>query len=123
MPVMLPFEERSECGARRSEFFGNNLISRKRLNFVMLFEIIDRKGRKVRLTEAGLKHIKTDHPDVNIEEIKLTLEMPTKITTSKYDENVKWYYRFNKAFSEYLLVAVKYLNGMLLLLQHIIQKR
>ena len=77
----------------------------------MLFEVIDKKGKIVRLTEAGLKHIQKDHPDVNIEEIKLTLEMPTKITTSQYDDNVKWHYRLNKTLKEYLLVAVKYLNG------------
>lgn len=77
----------------------------------MLFEIIDKRGRKIKLTKTSLKHITTDHPDVPIEEIKKTLELPTKITTSKYDENVKWYYRFNKEFKEYLLVAVKYLNG------------
>lgn len=77
----------------------------------MLFEVIDKKGKNIRLTKSGLNHIKRDHPDVNIEEIKLTLEMPTKITTSVYDNNVKWYYRFNKVLNEYLLVAVKYLNG------------
>ncbi len=49
----------------------------------MLFEVVDRKGRKIRLTKKGLKHIQRDHPDVNLEEIKLTLEMPTKITISE----------------------------------------
>ena len=77
----------------------------------MLFEVIDKRGKRIRLTESGLSHIKRDHPDVDIDEIRLTLEMPTKITTSEYDENVKWYYRFNKNLREYLLVAVKYLNG------------
>lgn len=77
----------------------------------MLFEILDKKGRKIRLTETGFKHISTDHPDVSIEDVKRTIELPTTIITSTYDEHVKWYYRFNKELKEYLLVAVKYLNG------------
>lgn len=77
----------------------------------MLFEIIDKRGKKIRLTETGFKHISTDHPDVPIEEVKRTIELPIKITTSTYDEQVQWYYRFNKDLREYLLVAVKYLNG------------
>lgn len=77
----------------------------------MLFEIVDKKGRKIRLTKTGFKHISTDHPDVSIEDVKRAVELPTTITTSTYDDNVKWYYRFDKDLREYLFVAVKYLNG------------
>ena len=46
-----------------------------------------------------------------LEDIKENLIKPTAIITSKYSMNVKYYYRWIKERSEYLMVAVKYLNG------------
>ena len=67
----------------------------------MLFEVVDKNGKKIRLTQTGWSHIQIEHPEVSIQEIKSALEYPTKITTSIYDNKVKWYYRFNKALGEY----------------------
>jgi hypothetical protein len=50
----------------------------------------------------------------NIELLKETLQKPQKIRISKYDQNVRWYYKYDKArksSARYLLVSVKYLNG------------
>jgi len=51
-----------------------------------IFEIKDRYGRLIRLTEERWKHIIQEHPDVqDIEEIKNTIQQPTKVQPSKYD--------------------------------------
>ena len=78
----------------------------------ILFEIKDRKHKKVRLTKQQWAHIIQEHPDVsNVEEIKDTILVPTAVKPSIYDpENAKWYYRYNKQKKRYMVVAVKYIN-------------
>lgn len=78
-----------------------------------VFEIVDKTGRRIRLTGERWSHIQEEHPRVsNIEEIRDTLANPLKVTSSKYSpDSVCYYYRFNKDLKRYLMVAVKYLNG------------
>jgi len=77
-----------------------------------IFEISNKKGKKIRLTNFGWKHISHDHPDVSLEEIKSAIINPIKIKASKYNpEQVFWYYQFNKIRQKYLMVSVRYLNG------------
>lgn len=77
-----------------------------------IFEIEDKSGRKIRLTEERWNHITKEHPNVvDVEEIKKALLNPTKTKHSKYDPNVVWHYRFVKGKKRYLFAAVKYLNG------------
>ena len=80
---------------------------------MIVFEVVDKSGRKIRLTREQWKHILGEHPGVtDLEEIKNTLVNPLKITLSKYDpEQVRYYYRYNTEKRQYLFVAVKYLNG------------
>ena len=59
----------------------------------MIFEV-KTKDKLIILTENRWRHIKTEHPGVNLEEIKDAIENPTKITLSKYDSKVKWYYKY-----------------------------
>jgi len=78
-----------------------------------IFEIADKTGRKIRLTQERWSHITQEHPEVvSLEEVKDTLTSPLKIKSSKYSpEDVNYYYRFDKDKKKYLMVAVKYLNG------------
>jgi len=78
-----------------------------------IFEIIDKTGRKIRLTKERWAHIAVKHPDLSdkVEEIKLALEKPTIILPHKYDNNKRNYHRYQKETQDYLLVIVKYLNG------------
>ena len=78
-----------------------------------IFEIQDKSGRKIHLSNERWKHIVTEHPKLSdkIEDIKDTLIHPLTIRNSKYDERVRFYYKFYKKLSKYLLVSVKYLNG------------
>ncbi|MBI4149630.1 hypothetical protein HY491_04230 [Candidatus Woesearchaeota archaeon] len=78
-----------------------------------LFEIEDKRGRKIRLSIMQWKHISKEHPDItSIEKIKDTLIYPTTVRPSDYDpECVRWFYRYIKEEKLYLLVSVKYLNG------------
>lgn len=78
-----------------------------------LFEIEDKTGRKIYLTRERWKHLVIEHPLLSgkIEDIKETIIQPLIIKQSKYDKEVRFYYRHYKDKKIYLLVAVKYLNG------------
>ncbi len=81
-----------------------------------IFEVEDKSGRKIHLSNERWKHINQDHPEVApyLEEIKETLRNPVKIVVYDFDENIEYYYRYfkeRKSKSKHLLVIVKYLNG------------
>ena len=81
-----------------------------------IFEIKDKSGRKVHLSNERWNHIITEHPEVAdyFEEVKETLSNPVKITAYELDDDVKYYYKYFKnrvPSAKYLLVIVKYLNG------------
>lgn len=78
-----------------------------------IFEIKAKSGRVVYLTDERWKHISTEHPLLanKIEDIKDALVAPLSIRKSKFDENVRHYYKYYKNLRKYLMVSVKYLNG------------
>ena len=78
-----------------------------------IFEIVDKTGRKIKLTKRQWEHITTKHPDLagKEEEIKRTLERPDLILPHKFDENAGNYYKYNKKENAYLLISVRYLNN------------
>ncbi len=58
------------------------------------------------------EHIKPIHPEIqNPEEIEEVLKNPDIVNRSDRDENVRWYYKYNKQRKRYFKVSVKYLNG------------
>tara|TARA_Y100000310_G_scaffold324156_1_gene385660 strand:- start:732 stop:1031 length:300 start_codon:yes stop_codon:yes gene_type:complete len=82
-----------------------------------IFEVRDKSGRKIHLSRERWKHIVNEHPDVTdkLYEIEEIIENSLIIKMSKYDKNVRFYYKHYKNLkqkSKYLLVAVKYLNGI-----------
>ena len=81
-----------------------------------LFEIVDKTGRKIHLTKERASHI-IEHPEMTnqIENIKNTLINPLKITRYIFEEDIFYYYKYFKYIespAKYLLVIVKYLNGI-----------
>jgi len=77
-----------------------------------VFEIIDKTGRKIHLSKERWRHIRMEHPEiVNSEDIEDAIRIPVKIISSDRDQNVGWYFKYNKIRRRYLKVAVKYLNG------------
>ena len=68
-----------------------------------LFEIVDKSGRKIGLSQERWKHIKIEHPEIkNIDQLIETLVKPLKITPSKYDpDKVRYYYHFEKERKKY----------------------
>ena len=86
-----------------------------------VFEVIDKSGRRVHLSNERWKHIRKKHPEIqDFEQIKETIQKPDKITSYNYDETVYYdetiyyfykYYKNRPLSYRYLLVAVKYLNG------------
>ena len=81
-----------------------------------VFEVIDKSGRKIRLTRRQWRETTLKHPNMAsyLEEIKETLIRPDSITDYSIDEDVRYYYKYFKHIkskNKYLLVIVKYLNG------------
>lgn len=80
-----------------------------------VFEIIDKKGRKIHLTKERWKHITSSssphaYMTSYLEEIKQTLIKPEIIINSIYDNNKINYYKYYKKNKKYLRIVVKYLN-------------
>ncbi len=80
-----------------------------------IFEIIDKTGRKIRLTKEQWQHIRKKHPEVeNSDEVEETVRNSDKITCPKFDETIGCYYKYFKqrpSPDKFLLVLIKYLNG------------
>lgn len=81
----------------------------------MIFEITDKTGRIIYLTEERYKHI-LSHPEMNnqLENIKDTLVNSLKIIKYELEDNIAYYYKYyknRKSIAKYLRVIVKYLNG------------
>ena len=80
----------------------------------VIFEIIDKSGRKINLSEERWKHIIKRHPYMGkyFEEIKKTLEIPDKIISDDYRKEYYYKgYKHLKSPNNFILVIVKYLNG------------
>ena len=81
----------------------------------LIFEVIDKTGRKIRLTKKQWNHITRKHPQVANykEDIIETLKNPLKITGYILDEHIRYYYKYFKHKNtpeKYIKVVVKYLN-------------
>jgi len=73
----------------------------------MIFEVIDKTGRKIHLSKERWSHIVTKHSDMSdkIELIIDTLVKPTLIEPHKYDDNMRNYYKYYKPEKCYLHVS------------------
>jgi len=79
----------------------------------IIFEIIDKTGRRIRLTKKQWSHMMRRHSYMieYIEEIKETLQNPDKIK-NYYDKGYYYkHYKYLKAPNRFILVVVKFLNG------------
>ena len=79
------------------------------------FEVVDKSGRKIRLTNKQWKHVLSKRPYMSnyLEEINHILKNPIKIVAREVG-NIFDYYGYFKNIrekSKYLKIAVKYLNG------------
>ena len=81
----------------------------QKFNLMRIFETIDKSGRKIYLTKERLLHIQK-HPYMHnsLDKIKETLSKPNKIIP---ESRKHLYFRYYKELNQYLLIAVKYLNG------------
>ena len=58
---------------------------------VGIFELDDKRGRKIKLSKERWKHIREEHPEItDEEEIKRALIFPQKIILSDRDESVAY---------------------------------
>ena len=78
-----------------------------------IFEIEDKTGRMIRLSDMGFRHIAAYHPNIvnNLELVKDALVSPLIIIDNKEEEGRKLYYKMIKKDAKYLMVVVKYLNN------------
>ena len=78
-----------------------------------IFEVVDKSGRKIRLTKKIWSKIRKKHYEIENEgEIIEVLKNPDKMEI--YDESICYYYKYYKNRPlprRFLLVIVKYLNG------------
>lgn len=75
----------------------------------IIFEVIEKTGRKLRMTDYNWHHIVRRHPEISSQKDKIieTLEKPDKITDSLEDEETKYYYKYYKNLpSPYRLMRV-----------------
>ena len=80
------------------------------------FEIKDKTGRMLRMTDWNWRHIIKKHQEISSEKEKITetLEKPDKIALSLKDDMARYYYRHYKernSPNKFMMVLVKYLNG------------
>ncbi len=73
---------------------------------VRIFEIKDKSGRNIYLTDERWNHI-LKHPEManQLQQIEDTLLLPDKITDVSYDPDVRFYYRYYKEKKGYLLLS------------------
>ncbi|MDP4039013.1 MAG: PBECR2 nuclease fold domain-containing protein [Candidatus Pacearchaeota archaeon] len=79
-----------------------------------IFEVIDKTGRKIRLTQEQLVHIlRHKGMEQHLEDIKQILINPQKVILRSDGETADYYlyFKYRKSPSKYLQVTVKYLNG------------
>ena len=82
----------------------------------IIFDVKDKTGRKLRMTDYNWHHIVKRHPEIASQKEKVieTLEKPDKITGSLEDEETKYYYKYYKNLPspyKFMRVIAKYLNG------------
>lgn len=76
-----------------------------------LFELIDRFGRRIKLTEKRWNHIAETHPELKdmLKDLKGAMEDPELIKRSVYNKNVVLFYRYYGHIYEgkYMCVVVR----------------
>ncbi len=82
----------------------------------IIFEVKDKTGRKLRMTNWNWEHIIRRHPNLSSEKEKIieTIEKPDKIIDSLKDSKAKYYYKYYKnrqSPNKFMMVLGKYLNG------------
>ena len=82
----------------------------------IIFEIKEKFGRIIYLSKERWNHILVEHPEIanKVELIKEALQNSVAIRESVYDEQVRWYYIYDKkrtSPAKFMFVSVKYLNG------------
>ena len=59
----------------------------------IIFEVIDKTERKIKLTQKGWTHIREEHPEiVDSQELEKVIVRPDKILVSDRDDSVAWYF-------------------------------
>ena len=78
----------------------------------MVLKIVDKSGRLIHLSSERWSHI-LKHAGMNnqLDNIKETVEKPTRITKLKFDNKINFYFKYYKDKKSYLMVMIKYLNG------------
>ncbi len=81
---------------------------------MIIFEIVSKLGKTIRLTEIQWAHIDEKHKELRnqIQKMKTTLENPDIIYYSTTEENYHYYKYFKETpvTEKYLLLIVKHLN-------------
>ena len=77
----------------------------------IVFLVKSKDGKKIRLTNAQWKHIKFRHPEMAnmFKDMEDAIRNPTAVR--RHSESIIKFYKFIKNKKEYIMVAVRILNG------------
>ena len=75
-------------------------------------ELVDYQGRKIVLSDESWQHIKDDHPEISIDDIKNALLNPDEVRASNSNSKVEIYYAIKtlKPKARFRCVVVKILD-------------
>jgi hypothetical protein len=81
---------------------------------MVIFEVVSKLGKRIRLTEVQWTHMRSRHPELadQIERMKATLVDPDLVYHSPKEDNYHYHKRFKKTpvTEKFLLLIVKHLN-------------
>jgi len=82
---------------------------------MVVFEVISKIGKKIRLTEVQWAHMSSKHPELvnQIDKMIATLQKPDYVYHSPEEENFHYlkFFRQTPITEKYLLLIIKHLNG------------
>lgn len=76
-------------------------------------ELVDYQGRKIVLSDESWQHIKDDHPEISIDDIKNALLNPDEVRASNSNSKVEIYYAIKtpRPKARFRCVVVKILDA------------
>lgn len=82
----------------------------------MIFQIKDKFGNSIRLTDERWKHVVNRHPEIKsyIEKVKTTIKDPEILVSNPYHPYEKYYHHFFPRLKNYIIVILEQQKGFII---------